>query len=55
MVSGISDFPQISNLPKNIFYSWKKSRPLNPPECYLSKCYIPTENVFDFGPLLISK
>ena len=52
---GVTESGEEPNLPKNIFYSWKKSRPLNPPECYLSKCYIPTENVFDFGPLLISK
>ncbi len=25
------------------------------PDCYLSKVYVQTEEVFDFGPLLIGK
>ena len=40
---GISDFPTVSNLPKNLYWSVKKNRPPNPPESYLSKCYISNE------------
>ena len=54
-VNGKADFPSISNYPKSIFYPVKKTRPLNPPESYLSKVYVSSEGVFDFGPLLIGK
>jgi hydrocephalus-inducing protein len=54
-VSGRTDFPSISNIPKNLFNAVKKSRPATVPECYLSKSYVLSENVFDFGPLLIGK
>lgn len=54
-MTGVSDFPQISNLPKNIFYTWKKNRPIAPPECYLQRTFVHSENVYDFGPLLIGK
>jgi hydrocephalus-inducing protein len=33
----------------------KKTRPPQAPESYLSKCFVASENVFDFGPLLIGK
>lgn len=33
----------------------KKARPPQAPESYLSKCFVVSENVFDFGPLLIGK
>ena len=33
----------------------KKTRPTQPPESYLQKCFVVSENVFDFGPLLIGK
>lgn len=33
----------------------KKLRPQQPPESYLSKCFVVNENQFDFGPLLIRK
>lgn len=33
----------------------KKSRPSQAPESYLSKCYVVSESLFDFGPLLIGK
>jgi hydrocephalus-inducing protein len=33
----------------------KKKRPTTLPECYLSKMFVQSENVFDFGPLLIGK
>ncbi len=40
---------------RNIYFNIKKSRPNNPPDSYVSKSYITTENVFEFGPLLIGK
>jgi hydrocephalus-inducing protein len=54
-VSGRTDFPSISNQPKQLFSNVKKARPTSVPECYLSKSYILSENTFDFGPLLIGK
>ena len=54
-ISGKTDFPSVSNLPKNLFANVKKSRPATVPECYLSKAFVLSENVFDFGPLLIGK
>lgn len=33
----------------------KKSRPALAPDSYLQKCFVVSENVFDFGPLLIGK
>ena len=33
----------------------KKVRPTTEPESYLSKVYVNSEGVFDFGPLLIGK
>ena len=45
----------ISTYSKNIYYNVKKSRPLNPPESYISKAFITSENIFDFGPLCIGK
>jgi hydrocephalus-inducing protein len=33
----------------------KRLRPAAAPESYLSKCYVNSEQVFDFGPLLIKK
>lgn len=43
------------SIPKNIFSSIKKSRPLTLPESLIYKSFIQSENVFDFGPLLIGK
>lgn len=54
-LQGISDFPTISTLPKQIYWNVKKSRPNKAPESYLSKVYISQEKMFDFGPLLIGK
>ena len=45
----------ISTYSKNIYYNVKKNRPMNPPDSYISKAFITSENVFDFGPLLIGK
>ena len=33
----------------------KKTRPTQAPESYLQKCFVISENAFDFGPLLINK
>lgn len=54
-VKGIADYPTLSSFPKQLFWTVKKSRPVNPPESYLSKVYIQNESIFDFGPLLIGK
>jgi hydrocephalus-inducing protein len=54
-VTGLSDFPQISSLPKNIFYSQKKNRPPTAPECFLHRTFVVSENCFDFGPSVIGK
>lgn len=54
-VWGKTDFPSISNLPKSIFHNIKKSRPTTTPECYISRAFVQSEGVFDFGPLLIGK
>ena len=53
--SGKSDFPSISTFAKSIYWSVKKTRPLTTPESYLSKIYVSSEGIFDFGPLLIGK
>lgn len=54
-ISGKTEFPSISNAPKSIFYNVKKTRPTTVPDCYLSKSFVQSEGVFDFGPLLIGK
>lgn len=54
-VSGKTDFPSVSSVPKNIFHNVKRTRPPTVPECYLSKAFVLSENLFDFGPLLIGK
>mmetsp|Transcript_39419 Transcript_39419/g.35148 ORF Transcript_39419/g.35148 Transcript_39419/m.35148 type:complete len:418 (+) Transcript_39419:788-2041(+) len=52
---GLCDYPTINSNPMNIFMQRKKFRPANPPESYISKHFIFTENAFEFGPLLIGK
>jgi len=54
-VEGIADFPEISTISKNIYWNCKKTRPASPPDSYLSKVYVISEKIFDFGPLLIGK
>eukprot|EP00825_Cyclidium_porcatum_P002075 TRINITY_DN1095_c0_g1_i4.p1 TRINITY_DN1095_c0_g1~~TRINITY_DN1095_c0_g1_i4.p1 ORF type:complete len:1802 (-),score=468.45 TRINITY_DN1095_c0_g1_i4:3309-8714(-) len=54
-IEGRCDFPTVSQHAKNLYWQVKKSRPPLPPESYLQKCFVQNENVFDFGPLLISK
>lgn len=53
--SGVCDFPTVNSKPVNVFMNRKKFRPANPPECYISKHFVMTEKVFEFGPLLIGK
>ena len=54
-IKAIWEFQTINSNPKNFFFEQKRQRLANPPDCYLQKCYISNENVFDFGPLLIGK
>lgn len=54
-VKGVADYPQVSTLPKSIFWAVKKNRPAEAPASYLSKVYVQSENMFDFGPLLVGK
>ena len=49
------DFPMISQNPRNLYLAQKKTRPPTEPDSFLSKTYVASENVFDFGPLLIGK
>ena len=49
------DFPTISQNPRNLYLTQKKTRPATEPESFLSKTFVVSENVFDFGPLLIGK
>lgn len=53
--TGICEFPTINQNPRNLFLQQKKTRPTTEPESYLSKVYVNSEGVFDFGPLLIGK
>jgi hydrocephalus-inducing protein len=54
-LQGVADFPSVSQLPKNLYWSVKKARPAAAPESYLSKVFVTQEGVFDFGPLLVGK
>lgn len=54
-MSGVCEFPTINANVRNVFMSHKKSRPANPPECFLSRNYVASEGLFDFGPLLVGK
>ena len=54
-IKALCEFPTINTNPKNVFTLQKRQRPPAPPESYLQKCFITSENVFDFGPLLVGK
>jgi hydrocephalus-inducing protein len=54
-VSAKNDLPVISTIPKNLYWTVKKARPANPPESYISKAFIQSESLYEFGPLLIGK
>jgi hypothetical protein len=49
------EFPTINSGYRNVFFTNKKTRPPTLPESLLSKTFVVSENVFDFGPLLIKK
>jgi len=53
--NAICDFPSINQNPRNLFLQQKKTRPTTEPDSYLSKVYVNSEGIFDFGPLLIGK
>ncbi len=53
--NAICEFPSINHNPRNLFLQQKKVRPATEPESFLSKVYVNSEGVFDFGPLLIGK
>jgi hydrocephalus-inducing protein len=54
-MNAVCEFPTINSNYRNVFMAHKKSRPAQAPDSYLSKCFVVSENVFDFGPLLIGK
>lgn len=54
-INAICEFPTINSNFRNVFMAQKKSRPSQAPDSYLSKCYVVSESLFDFGPLLIGK
>ena len=54
-LSAVCEFPTINSNFKNVFTLQKKSRPANPPDCFIRKAYVQSEGVFDFGPLLVGK
>ena len=47
--------PSINTNYKNVFFNHKRTRPAEAPASYLEKTFIVSENLFDFGPLLIGK
>lgn len=53
--NAICEFPSINQNPRNLFLQQKKVRPTTEPESFLSKVFVNSEGVFDFGPLLIGK
>jgi len=54
-IKALCEFPTINTNSKNVFMVQKRQRPTNAPESYLQKSFVVSENVFDFGPLLIGK
>ena len=54
-LNAVCEFPTINSNNRNVFMAQKKSRPPQAPDSYLQKCFVVSENVFDFGPLLIGK
>ena len=54
-LNAICEFPTINSNYRNVFMAYKKSRPSIAPDSYLSKTFVVSEDVFDFGPLLIGK
>tara|TARA_B110000285_G_scaffold208534_1_gene248823 strand:- start:2157 stop:2801 length:645 start_codon:yes stop_codon:yes gene_type:complete len=54
-LNSICEFPTINHGYRNVFMNNKKTRPPTLPESLLAKTFVVSENVFDFGPLLINK
>jgi hypothetical protein len=54
-LQALCEFPSINSFYKNVFMANKKTRPPQMPESLLAKTFVVSENVFDFGPLLIKK
>lgn len=53
-ITGLCEFPQINQNVKNMYMSIKKSRPLEK-DALIIKSFVQSENLFEFGPLLIKK
>jgi hypothetical protein len=53
-IQGTCEFPQINQNMRNMYMSIKKSRPVEK-EALIIKSFVQTENLFEFGPLLIKK
>jgi len=54
-VESRSEFPNIMSAAKSMFNHLRRTRPSIAPDCYLSRKWVASENVFDFGPLLVNK
>jgi hydrocephalus-inducing protein len=54
-LQAVCEFPTINKFYRNVFMTHKKTRPPTMPESLLSRAFVVSENVFDFGPLLIKK
>ena len=54
-VVALCELPRLNEFYKNVFMSHKKTRPPQLPDSIVQKTFIVSENVFDFGPLLIKK
>jgi len=53
-ITGLCEFPTINQNVKNMYMNIKKARPAEK-ENIIIKSYIQSENLFEFGPLLIKK
>jgi len=54
-VVALCELPRLNEFYKNVFMSHKKTRPPQLPDSIVQKTFVVSENVFDFGPLLIKK
>ena len=54
-IVALCELPRLNEFYKNVFMTHKKTRPPQPPDSIVQKTFIVSENVFDFGPLLIKK
>jgi hydrocephalus-inducing protein len=53
-VTGCCEFPTVNTAARNLYLNMKKTRPVEK-DAIVSKCFVQSENVFEFGPLLIKK